>query len=161
MSQQSVLTFFCGKMGAGKSTQAKLLAAKQNAVLISEDDWLALLYPQKINNFEDYLIYSRLLKPLIKKHVQNILTAGANVVLDFPANLAKQRAWYKEIAQEVNATSHLVYINLTDEVCLRQVAQRRQEQPERAAFDNEAVFHQVVKFFEAPLITDVDELIER
>jgi len=33
---------------------------------------------------------------------------------------------------------------------LVQIAQRRNEQPERAAFDTEATFIEVTKFFEAP-----------
>jgi len=32
-----------------------------------------------------------------------------------------------------------------------QIAQRRNEQPERAEFDNEAVFYHVTNFFEPPL----------
>jgi len=32
------LIFFCGKMGAGKSTQSKKVAHDRNAVLISEDE---------------------------------------------------------------------------------------------------------------------------
>ncbi|WP_145974153.1 AAA family ATPase, partial [Thalassobacter stenotrophicus] len=38
------LIFFCGKMGAGKSTLAKRLAEEKGAVLISEDDLLSKLY---------------------------------------------------------------------------------------------------------------------
>lgn len=35
--EQGILTFFCGKMGAGKSTQSRKLAQEINAVLLSED----------------------------------------------------------------------------------------------------------------------------
>lgn len=45
------LLLFCGKMGAGKSTEAKKIALERNAVLISEDDWLATLYPDQIKSF--------------------------------------------------------------------------------------------------------------
>ncbi|MEE4175462.1 MAG: AAA family ATPase, partial [Xanthomonadales bacterium] len=38
------LTLFSGKMGAGKSTKASQLAEERNAVLISEDHWLSMLY---------------------------------------------------------------------------------------------------------------------
>lgn len=37
---KGVLTFFCGKMGAGKSTKAIEIAEEDNAVLFSEDEWL-------------------------------------------------------------------------------------------------------------------------
>lgn len=44
----------------------------------------------------------------------------------------------------------MIWLDLNDEQCLKQIAQRRLEQPERAAFDTEAVFHQVTAFFEPP-----------
>jgi shikimate kinase len=34
-------TFFCGKMGAGKTTLSRSIARERKAVLISEDEWLA------------------------------------------------------------------------------------------------------------------------
>ena len=38
MTHPGRLTFFCGKMGAGKSTQANIMAKEKNAVLLSEDE---------------------------------------------------------------------------------------------------------------------------
>ena len=35
---KGTLTFFCGKMGSGKSTKAREIAQKNNAVLLSEDE---------------------------------------------------------------------------------------------------------------------------
>ncbi len=76
MRQLGTLYFFCGKMGAGKSTKSKQLAIDSNAVLLSEDEWLSSLYPNQITSFEDYLKFSAQLKPMVKKHVQNILNVG-------------------------------------------------------------------------------------
>ncbi len=41
-----------------------------------------------------------------------------------------------------------------------QIAQRRNEQPERAAFDTEAVFIHVAKFFEAPEASEGLNILE-
>ncbi|BCR04532.1 cell division protein ZipA [Desulfuromonas versatilis] len=144
------LLLFCGKMGAGKSTQAKVIASEQNAVLLSEDEWLSTLYPQQISSFDNYLKYSALLRPLIKSHVQNILSTGTNVVMDFPANTKKQRKWFLNLASEIGANHQLIYLKVSDELCLKQIGKRRTEQPDRAAFDTEAVFTHVTKFFEEP-----------
>lgn len=73
MKNTGMLTFFCGKMGAGKSTKSKTLSVEKNAVLVSEDDWLAAHYPNQIHSFDDYLTFSGLIKPFVKAHVQNIL----------------------------------------------------------------------------------------
>ena len=50
-----MLIFFCGKMGAGKSTLAKRLAEDKGAVLISEDDLLSKLYAEEIKSVKDYM----------------------------------------------------------------------------------------------------------
>ena len=91
------LTFFCGKMGAGKSTLARQLAAEQGAVLLSEDDWLAALYPNQILTLADYVECSARLKGPVKTLVQSMLLAGTDVVMDFPANTRAQRAWLREV----------------------------------------------------------------
>lgn len=150
MKSKGTLIFFCGKMGAGKSTKSKQLAIDRNAVLISEDEWLASLYPDQIASFEDYIKFSSQLKPLVKSHVQNILCAGTDVVMDFPANTLLQRKWFKAIVSEINAAHELIYLNTSEEICLKQIAQRCIEQPERATFDTEGVFHHVTSFFEEP-----------
>jgi len=67
MMKKGMLTFFCGKMGAGKSTKSADIALKRNAVLLSEDEWLQSLYPNMISSLEDYIEYSNRLKPQIKK----------------------------------------------------------------------------------------------
>lgn len=144
------LTFFCGKMGAGKSTKASEIAQKSNAVLLSEDEWLASLYPNKISSLNDYIEYSNLLKPQIKKLVQSMLSSGTNVVMDFPANTLSQRDWFRSIFSEIEAPHNLVYIDLSNEVCLKQIEKRRKEQPERMATDTPDMFEQVTKYFMAP-----------
>lgn len=144
------LIFFCGKMGAGKSTRSKQVASERNAVLISEDEWLASLYPDEISTFDDYSLYSRKLKPLLESHIVNILRTGANVVMDFPANTKRQREWFKQFISKADSSYEFNYLVASDDLCLKQIAQRRIEQPERAAFDTEIVFKEVNKYFEVP-----------
>ncbi|KGR85465.1 AAA family ATPase [Lysinibacillus odysseyi] len=160
MGRLGTIYFFCGKMGAGKSTKSKQLAIEKHAVLLSEDEWLSSLYPNQITSFEDYLKFSAQLKPMMKKHVQNILSVGTNVVMDFPGNTQKQRKWFLDIASEINANHQLIFLNLNNEQCLRQIAQRRNEQPERATFDTEETFMNVTKFFEAPEASEGLNILE-
>lgn len=80
--------------------------------------------------------------------------------MDFPANTQKLRKWFLDMASEVNANHELIFLNLNNEQCLRQIAQRRNEQPERAAFDTEAVFIHVAKFFEAPEASEGLNILE-
>ncbi len=137
-------------MGAGKSTRAKILAAEISAVLVSEDEWLSTLYSQQISTFEDYLHYSARMKPLLFSLVANILQSGSHVVMDFPGNTSARRKWFTELASFANSRCELVYVKASDEVCLAQIARRRIEQPARAAFDTEAVFRELSKYFQEP-----------
>ncbi|KHT51970.1 cell division protein ZipA [Alteromonas marina] len=148
---KGTLTFFCGKMGSGKSTKAREIAQKNNAVLLSEDEWLASVYPNKISSLNDYIEYSNLLKPQIKKLVQSMLSAGTNVVMDFPANTLSQRDWFRGIFSEIEAPHNLIYIDLPNADCLKQIEKRRKEQPERSATDTPDMFEQVTKYFMAPI----------
>lgn len=137
---KGTLTFFCGKMGSGKSTKAREIAQKNNAVLLSEDEWLASVYPNKISSLNDYIEYSNLLKPHIKKLVQSMLSAGTNVVMDFPANTLSQRDWFRSIFSEIEAPHNLIYIDLPNADCLKRIEKRRKEQPERSATDTPDMF---------------------
>ena len=147
---KGVLTFFCGKMGAGKTTKSREMAQKRNAVLISEDEWLATLYPNAIQSLDDYIKYAGRLKPQMKKLVQSILIAGTDVVMDFPANTLSQRVWFRSIFSEIQAPHVLIYIDQTNEVCLEQIEKRRSEQAERAATDTKEMFDLVTKHFVEP-----------
>lgn len=145
-----MLILLCGKMGAGKSTKALALARERSAVLISEDAWLETLYPNQIRSFDDYRMYSNLIKPLVKSLAQDILTSGSDVVMDFPANTVLQRNWLKSIFTEINVTHELFYLKVPDATCLQQIARRREEIPARATTDTEEMFHQVTQFFVEP-----------
>lgn len=91
MNQKPTLHFFCGKMASGKSTLAKYLAEENNAIIMAEDVWLSHLYPEEINDLNDYIKYSRRLKSLLFQHIQDILAQGTSVVLDFSGNTPSQR----------------------------------------------------------------------
>jgi len=151
MNKKGTLIFFCGKMGAGKSTLAKQLTRESHAILLSEDEWLKVLFPEEINNFEDYLKYSSRLKPLMKRHVRDILNAGKSVIMDFPGNTVNQRKWFKDICVENNLPHKLIYLDMSDAQCLKQLKKRNISNPERAHFDTEAVFNQITHYFQPPM----------
>lgn len=137
-------------MGAGKSTISWELARQHRAVLLSEDEWLTALYPDEICCFDDYLKLSSRLRPVLKGHVQSLLLSGVSVVMDFPANTRAQRSWFMDIYAGCGAQHKLVYVEASDETCLKQLELRRKAQPERANFDTESVFRQVTSYFQPP-----------
>ena len=144
------LTFFVGKMGAGKSTKSLEITRQSKAVLLSEDEWLQSVYPNKISSLQDYIKYSNRLKPQIKRLAQSILLTGSDVVMDYPANTISQREWFRGIFTDINAPHELVYIELSDKDCLKQIERRRIEQPERSKTDTKEMFEAVTKYFVEP-----------
>ena len=154
MTSRGTLIFFCGKMGAGKTSMSVDISKESNAVLLSEDAWLAQTYPNQITNFDEYIKFSRQIKPLVKNLVQSILLTGTNVVMDFPANTISQRGWFKSLVSEIDAPHEMIYLEASNEICLRHIAKRKAEQPERASFDTEGVFLQVTQYFEKPEETE-------
>ena len=140
-----MLIFFCGKMGAGKSTLARRLAEDKGAVLISEDDLLSKLYAEKITSVKDYKLYSDKLKPVVSDTVQQILKRGVTVVLDFPANTERQRLWLRNISDEVHSEHTCYFVDRNDEVCIRQLLKRGNPNT-----DTVEMFHAITKYFTEP-----------
>ena len=91
------LLFFCGKMAAGKSTLARALAEKENALLLVEDEFLERLYPGEIKSIGDYVKYTSRIKGALAPLIQSLLSKGVSVVLDFPGNTRSQRAWFRAV----------------------------------------------------------------
>ena len=150
MKAPGTLVFFCGKMGSGKSSAARKLARELDAVFLSEDKWLSQLYPAEIASLNDYLKCSTRLKTVVAPHVRDLLISGISVVMDFPGNTRQQRDWFKASFLGTGAAHRLIYLEASDELCLSRLAIRREREPERAAFDTEAVFRRVTSHFNGP-----------
>ena len=150
MLPETTLHFFCGKMAAGKSTLAIELAKDNNAILLIEDDWLSHLYPDEITNIQDYIRYSKRLKNMISGHVVSLLCLGVSVVLDFPANTKDQRNWFRAIYEQANVSHSLHFVDVSNDICKRQLKERSKDKPEGSAFTSDAEFDAITKYFQAP-----------
>jgi len=97
----------CGKIAAGKSTLARRPADAPATILISEDGWLATLYPNEQQTVADYARNSRRLREVMGGHVEALLRAGLSVVLDFPANTVANRQWMRGLFEKAGARHRL------------------------------------------------------
>jgi len=150
MSALGTLYFLIGKMGAGKTTFSAQFSKDDDVILISEDEWLNSLYPNEIHDFDDFLVRHHKLLKVLGPHVQQILKSGSSVILDFPANTKISRQWYVSVADGVSAPHQAIYLHVTNDKCIEQIAKRRQEQPLRAKFDTPQMFERVTQYFEEP-----------
>jgi len=145
-----MLLFFCGKMAAGKSTLSRRLASDHDAVLLAEDEFLERLYPGLITDLAAYVTYSTRIREALAPHIASLLSKGVPVVLDFPANTRKQRAWFRRLIDDSGAAHELHFIDVSDAQCLAQLKQRCADLPTDQKWTTEAEFHAVTAFFEAP-----------
>lgn len=144
------LHFLCGKIAAGKSRLAKALAADRRAVVLSEDKWLPLLYPDELVTIPDYGRYSSRLKKVVGPLVRDLLAAGLSVVLDFPANTVEQRRWMKDLAESTDAPHILHYLDVPDEVC-RERLRARNARGDHPFEVTDEQFEQITSHFVPPI----------
>jgi predicted kinase len=144
------LLFFCGKMASGKSTLAKQLAERENAILLVQDDLLDTLFPGLIVNVASYLEYSGRVNKMIAPQVVAILAKGVNVVLDFPANTRNQRRWFRGIVDQSGAEHELHVLNTPDDVCLAQLKARSAHLPPGTKWTTEEDFELISSHFQPP-----------
>jgi len=150
MVSGTTLHFFCGKMAAGKSTLAIDLAKDNNAILLIEDDWLSHLYPEEITDIQKYVRYSGRLKKILSGHVVSLLSLGMSVVLDFPANTKGQRKWFRAIYEQANTLHTLHFVDVSNDICKKQLKERSNDKLEGSAFTSDAEFDAITKYFQAP-----------
>src|SRR5262245_15216280 len=124
MSTPATLIFVCGKMAAGKSTLAKELAQRDNAILLVQDEFLDRLYPGEITDIAGFARCSSRLQHALAPHICALLVKGLSVVLDFPANTRAQRAWFRGILDRVNVAHELHFVDASDALCKGQLRVR-------------------------------------
>jgi len=144
------LFFFSGKMAAGKSTLAKRLAERENAILLIQDELLDALFPGLIVNVASYLEYSGRINRMVGPQVAAILSKGVSVVLDFPANTRNQRGWFRGIIDSAGVGHELHFVDTPDAVCKAQLKSRSAHLPAGTKWTTEADFALVSSHFVAP-----------
>jgi predicted kinase len=150
MSTPAKLIFLCGKMAAGKSTLAKELARREQAVLLVQDELLDHLFPDEIIDIPGFVRYSTRLKNALGPHVCALLSMGVSVVLDFPGNTRAQRAWFRELCERADARPELHFVDASDALCKRQLRERSKDLPEGAPWTTDAEFDAVTAYFQPP-----------
>lgn len=153
-----VLYMICGKIAAGKSTVAHRLAAENNALILSEDQWLATLYKDMLQTPKDYVKYAARLRAAMGPHIVALLNAHMSVVLDFPANTAANRQWMARILQQSNAQHELHVLDVPDDICLSRL-HARNASGTHEFHATETQFRQFAKFYEPPRIEEGFNLI--
>ena len=78
------LFFVCGKMAAGKSTLSKELAAREDAVLLGQDELLITLFPEEIVDLAAFMKCSTRIQEALAPHICSLLSKGCQSSSTFP-----------------------------------------------------------------------------
>ena len=150
MKRAAKLMFLCGKMAAGKSTLARDLAEREEAVLLVQDDFLESLWPGEITDMHEFFDRSARLKHALAPHICALLSQGISVVLDFPGNTKAQRAWFRELFERSCVGHELHFVDASDDRCKRQLRHRSRALPPGTAWTTNAEFDAVTAYFQPP-----------
>ena len=69
MNSGAKLIWLCGKMAAGKSTLARDLAEREDAILLVQDEFLETLWPGEITDVPEFIDRSRRLRKALAPHI--------------------------------------------------------------------------------------------
>ena len=143
------LYLLCGKIAAGKSTLARQLAERPATLLIAEDHWTSTLFAGDLKTIEDYGRLSARLRAAMAPHIVDILRRGLSVVLDFPANTIRQRAWMRSLIAEAKVAHELHHLDIPDAIC-RQRLRKRNAGGEHQFQVSDAEYEQFTAHFVPP-----------
>lgn len=143
------LHLVCGKIAAGKSSLCARLAAAPGTILISQDFWMKRLWGEELREVADYLRLAPRLNSAIGPLVTDLLEAGLDVVLDFPANTVRTRSWWKAAAESAGAPHRLHWLDVPDDICRDRLRRRNAEGTHDFAASDEQ-FELITSYFEAP-----------
>ncbi len=131
-------------------TLAKVLAEREQTVLLELDYFLGRLFPGEIVDIPSFVVHSARIQDALTPHIGSLLSIGVSVVLDFPGNTKKQRSWFRQLCLQTGAEHELHFIEASDDVCKRQLKQRSEGLPPGTRWTTDAEFDAITAYFEAP-----------
>ena len=150
--RQPAVTLFLmvGLPGAGKTTQAKELAAKHHAVRLTPDHWMIPLFGDNMAGGKRFVLEGRLISVALQA-----LRLGTSVVLDFGLWARDERSALRWLARASGAVGQVVYLPVDKDVQLARIARRQETTPHETFPMDEADVDQWRTQFQVP---DTEEL---
>ena len=148
----------CGKVAAGKTTLCWALGQEPGTIVVAQDHWMSNLYPEELRTVADYIRLVPRLHAAMGPHIVDLLRADVSVVLDWPANTIKSRAWMRSLFEAAGADHRLHVLDVPDAVCLGRLRARNAEgtHPFNVSEDE---FVELTGYFEVPLAAEGFDLV--
>jgi predicted kinase len=122
--RMTTLFLTVGLPGAGKTTRARQLAARFNALRLTPDEWMIPLFGDNDANGKRDVLEARLLRLALET-----LRLGVAVVLDYGCWSRDERCAIRWLAQDAGGSFELVYLPVDEETQRARVAHRQATAP--------------------------------
>lgn len=159
MSQQQTVYLIYGPTAAGKSTLARQLATRHNAVRFAIDEWMhALFGPDTPPKLDMAWVMPRVARcqARIWATCEQILGSGRDVVLEMGLLRRQDRARMQSLVDAAGHASALCFVDASLATRRQRVLHRNQAQGDTYSFTiTEAMFDGMEQVFERP---DADEM---
>ena len=146
----------CGKICSGKSTHAKELREKYNAVILSVDEITLALFGQDAG--EDHDLYVQRAEEYLYGKSVEIVQSGINVVLDWGFWTKSERQFAREFYCSHGIDFEFRYISISDDEWYRRLKKRNADVlsgKTNAYYVDDGLAEKFQSIFEEP---DADEL---
>ena len=112
----ATLHLMVGLPCSGKTTKAKKLESKYNALLLNSDALHQKLFGNNVrikdNEKTDHEKIKNAVESIMREHATKILTLGVDVILDFGFLLKDERDLYRQKAKELGADFKINYMDV-------------------------------------------------
>ncbi|WP_194898447.1 AAA family ATPase [Catenulispora pinisilvae] len=141
----AMLILTVGLQGAGKTTRARQLAAKLNALRLTPDEWMIPLFGESEADGKRDVLEGQLLKLALEA-----LRLGNAVVLDFGCWSRNERYAIRHLVEEAGGSFELAYLPVDEATQRARVAHRQATAPYETFPMPEQELADARAFFEEP-----------
>ncbi|MDQ1065016.1 putative kinase [Streptomyces canus] len=141
----ATLFLMVGLPGAGKTTQAKELAATHRALRLTPDHWMIPLFGDSMAGGKRWVLEGRLISVALQ-----LLRLGTSVVLDYGLWGRDERSALRWLARSAGAACQVVYVPVDKDVQLARLAHRQATAPHQTFPMSETEVDQWREQFQVP-----------
>ncbi len=148
-----------GLPGTGKSTYAKILSEKHNAIIFNNDEWMRQLFGSNPPE-EDFQTHRKNIETLQWKLAAQLLTQGSDVIWDYGLWTQSERTQIKIKAKSLNIPTLLYRLNCSVETAKARVLKRNLNNKSQTLLINEQALTLFQKMYQPINDTEEFEIIE-
>ncbi|MCJ8313301.1 MAG: ATP-binding protein [Saccharospirillaceae bacterium] len=139
-----------GTIGSGKTTYAKQIEAKSNAVRFTVDEWMLVLFGEADMERDVFESKIKFLETQFKTLAESFINNNVDVIMDFGGWGKSDRDQMRVWANTLNCELNMVYFDTPFDVCKSRVLKRTQAKTENNYMFDEQTIDTLFGFFEIP-----------